>query len=339
MLRVRILAHQAIGDQEGLPVIVPGVLGVAEAPGEPEKRPVRDRRARDCFATSSKRATAWSWEPDSAQLSASRTSPLARVRRARPSARRARRRRRAAGGAGGEDERQRDEAPAPHRERAPERRGGDGEREREAAAPALVRLHPDAPPVRLDQASHHGQADTAPAAAAMRLLVGIEDLRHQVRRDSDAGVGHAHEHLALLEGDAHLDASAGRREPHGVREEIHEDLLDPLGVGRDQGKAVRHGDVEAEAAALGERARSPPAPARWRRGCPSAGDRAAAGRRGAARAPRSGRPARGAAGCWTGWSRRAASASASAARGPPCGAGPPTSGSRRGGCGDRGRLP
>src|SRR5262245_20844315 len=46
VVRVGILTHEAVGDEEGLAVVAAGVLGIAETSRESQERAVRDRRAR-----------------------------------------------------------------------------------------------------------------------------------------------------------------------------------------------------------------------------------------------------------------------------------------------------
>src|ERR1019366_8137181 len=116
---------------------------------------------------------------------------------------------------------------------------GVRQREREGAALAQVTLEREIPAeqtreVARDREPEPGAAE-APVRGAVGLAEGLEDRLVLLRRDPDPGVAHG-------ELDAVADAAnrerdlAGLGELEGVREQVLQDLLEPLPIGLDRGR-------------------------------------------------------------------------------------------------------
>src|SRR5262249_26394136 len=102
------------------------------------------------------------------------------------------------------------------------------QREREGRPRAEPTLHPDPAAVEL----HEPPAERQPEAGPLRLLVRSPDLtelfEYRVvifRSDADAGVRDRNLDPPVRERSAHIDPPTFRRELHGVREQVQQDLL------------------------------------------------------------------------------------------------------------------
>ena len=115
-----------------------------------------------------------------------------------------------------------------------------------AAEPRPRASHLDSTPVLLGEAPHQRQPD---AEAAFRPVEGplaleeeIEDPLDHVRRHAGAGVRHREPSHGSVAAHRDLDAPAPRRVLDRVREQVHDDLLDPRLIGQDPGGLGPHRD-------------------------------------------------------------------------------------------------
>ena len=94
--------------------------------------------------------------------------------------------------------------------------------------------------MQLDEPSHDREPEPgAPVPAAqgrLHLIEGVPDPRELIARDPDSRVLHGDPHLVLVAPRRDRDAAAVGRELHGVGQEVHEDLLQPLRIGVDGGR-------------------------------------------------------------------------------------------------------
>ena len=101
-----------------------------------------------------------------------------------------------------------------------------------------------------DEALHDREPESRAAPIRVRLLVALEDRCLEVGGDADPGVRHLHHDV--LVGDLRGEPDDPRRLAvlHGVREQVHEHLVDPLGVEEQLGDRVGYRDLQAESAVL-----------------------------------------------------------------------------------------
>ena len=113
---------------------------------------------------------------------------------------------------------------------------GQSYRERRALADArALRVHRAA--MHPDQVVHDSQTqpETAMGArcAAVALTETFEHVRQEIRIDAASGICHDDlDEPGLRAANGHLDTTACRREPHGIRQQVPDDLLQPAGIGR-----------------------------------------------------------------------------------------------------------
>src|SRR4029079_1261762 len=107
---------------------------------------------------------------------------------------------------------------------------GRRQREREGAALPELAVHPDAPPVELDEALRQGQ----PQAGAVTLLLAgggllelLEDPRLILGRDARPRVGDGDPQLAILPGGTDGHGATRGRELDRVGEQVERYLPDP----------------------------------------------------------------------------------------------------------------
>src|SRR5687767_8295102 len=85
--------------------------------------------------------------------------------------------------------------------------------------------------MQLDEATHDGEPDTEPALAAVETAVALrehlENVRQELRLDTDAVVAHAHGHAAPIDEDVELDGTAVGRVLGRVVQNVAENLAQP----------------------------------------------------------------------------------------------------------------
>ena len=93
--------------------------------------------------------------------------------------------------------------------------------------------HPAA--VELDEVTPDRQAQPEPAVRARRAAIALpeplEYMRKECRRDAVARIGDIDANFASFRGHRDLHAPATRREFHGVRQQVPEDLLQAIVIG------------------------------------------------------------------------------------------------------------
>jgi hypothetical protein len=96
--------------------------------------------------------------------------------------------------------------------------------------------------VQFHEVTHDRQAEPKTAMGAGRagraLPEAIEGMRQEVGFDTRTGIAHRQRDLVRVRDDTHFDPAAGGRELHGVREEIPDDLPQPVGIGREAKRGV-----------------------------------------------------------------------------------------------------
>ena len=126
------------------------------------------------------------------------------------------------------------------------RAGMRGERDREdGSAPLFGALDAHAPAVQLDDVANDGKPESeaalAPGRTAVALLEAFEDVGQQGRADALPSVAHCDLDVGANPFQQDLHAPALRREFDGVREQVPHDLLEAVGVARDDpGLGVEH---------------------------------------------------------------------------------------------------
>ena len=78
-----------------------------------------------------------------------------------------------------------------------------------------------------DKRLHDGEPETDPAlprARHLRLAEPLEEMRQELRGDALTGIGDLKLHLRTARGEPNLDAPPWRRELHGVRHKVLDDL-------------------------------------------------------------------------------------------------------------------
>jgi hypothetical protein len=92
----------------------------------------------------------------------------------------------------------------------------------------------DAPAVQLDEVAHDRQSESKSAVTPRRRAVGLtealEHVRQELRLDPEAGVGHAQLQMRGGTRERDADPAVGRRELHGVGEQIPDHLLQAIGI-------------------------------------------------------------------------------------------------------------
>jgi hypothetical protein len=130
----------------------------------------------------------------------------------------------------------------------------DGERR---PLPFAVRMRRDAPAVHLDELARDREADAETACPASRAAVGLaealEDVRQKTGDDPASRVGDAQYDLGIRSRQGDLDASVGGRELDRVREQVGDDLLQPIGVATDADRAAVYRANDADALPFGRR--------------------------------------------------------------------------------------
>jgi hypothetical protein len=124
-----------------------------------------------------------------------------------------------------------------HRDRQREAKGRTGARRARQSDLAPVHLH--------ERAGDH-QAETRAArllrCPVLRAEEAREDLRLLLRRHANAGVGDLHLYYAITGRRPNLNSAARRRVFVGVRQQIGQDLRQPVGISRDTRQCRRHSE-------------------------------------------------------------------------------------------------
>ena len=125
----------------------------------------------------------------------------------------------------------------------------NGQRDGECrAAPLTFAPHAHGTAVQLDEMAHDREAEAEAAiltrARALRLAEAIEDVRQELHTDAGARVRNDDARLAWPRLEGHVDAAARRRELDRVRQEVPDDLLEPVRI--DQGGRGRRRQMRAE---------------------------------------------------------------------------------------------
>ena len=122
------------------------------------------------------------------------------------------------------------------------------------AAPALSAR--DRAAVQLDEVPHDREPEAEPAVHARGRAVGLpealEDVRQELGRDALAGV--ARPTISTCEftrRERDLHAAALRRELDRVRQQVPDDLLQPVGVAGDERRRAGRARLEADALGVG----------------------------------------------------------------------------------------
>src|SRR5712691_3749287 len=124
--------------------------------------------------------------------------------------------------------------------------------EREARAAPRYALGPDASAMGLDEVTADQETEPGsrlarrPRRARLRKL--LEEQRQLLRGNAGAGVGHGALHLLAQVGDLDVDAATLGRELHCVTDEVHEDLIQAVGVAVDGALQSGRPDLELDLA-------------------------------------------------------------------------------------------
>src|SRR6185436_16410811 len=119
-----------------------------------------------------------------------------------------------------------------------ERRRGVGQEDRKRCAAARAgAVDGNRSPVHLDEVPRQREPDAEPAElarrAGVRLPEALEDVRQVLGGDADAAVLHADHDRPVVAPRAQRDSAARRRELDRVRQQVPQDLLQPIAIGAD----------------------------------------------------------------------------------------------------------
>ncbi len=118
-----------------------------------------------------------------------------------------------------------------------------------------VALRPDETSVQLHEPTHDRQPETGATMTAMHrrfhLVERIPDTRQLVTLDPHARVLDRDPHLRLVHAAIDAHGPPGRRELHGVADEVDEDLMKPRGICEDRGQLARQLVADADLLGLG----------------------------------------------------------------------------------------
>ena len=116
-----------------------------------------------------------------------------------------------------------------------------------AASASGRRLHRAA--VKLDEPANEGEANAEsgpPLTPPLHPLhEQVEDSRQQLRLNPDPVVLYRHDDVGAIVLDPNRDRSARRRVLHGVAEQVHDHLLDAVGIRIDPRGLDVHGQIVA----------------------------------------------------------------------------------------------
>ena len=111
------------------------------------------------------------------------------------------------------------------------------------------------PAVQFDHVPHDPQAESEASmragGTAVSLAEALEQVLGHLGGEADAGVAHGQPNLVGRGAAAHVHGTAAGRELDRVGQQIPDDLLQPVGVGRDQRKAGVDADLDGNALGFG----------------------------------------------------------------------------------------
>src|SRR5438093_13714475 len=94
------------------------------------------------------------------------------------------------------------------------------------------------PAVQFDQVTHDGETKSDASVLTGRPTVGLpetlEDVRQEIWRNSDPGIADDDLDMRIDPFESHLDNAVLWREFDGIRHEVPDDLLQPIGITRDR---------------------------------------------------------------------------------------------------------
>ena len=98
-----------------------------------------------------------------------------------------------------------------------------------------------------------GQGRWCTGARGVGLAEAIEHVREKCRVDAHAGIGDRQFDLTVVDARLHLDSPSGRRELHGVREEVPHRLLESYRIAHHRATGRVDGHMDADVLGAGSR--------------------------------------------------------------------------------------